>query len=322
MLYLNKNDIACIGLDWTALVNVINKATYALSLNEFSQPLKPYLRYRDLTNRIIAMPAFIGGDFEVAGIKWIASFPKNIQNKVDRAHAVVVLNEANTGIPFSIINTALISGIRTAAVSGAVLSNCLRKKGTNKKLTFGVLGLGPIGILHIKMLKALFNDTLNEILVYDVNPETISNIPVELKSITKVCRSWSEVFDSADVFITCTVSKEPYVNKQPRGKLYLNVSLRDFDNSFMKYVTRFIVDDWEEVCRENTDIERMHLQCGLQKQDTVSIIDVLCRNVLEDVSENDIVMFNPMGMAVFDMATAKYFYDKAIEKNVGVLLND
>lgn len=56
-----------------------------LANNEFAQPIKPYLRYNNLKNRIIAMPAYAGGECDMAGIKWIASYPDNI-NQIGRAH--------------------------------------------------------------------------------------------------------------------------------------------------------------------------------------------------------------------------------------------
>src|SRR4051794_28687909 len=68
----------------------------------FVQPLKPYLRPRGRDGkhdggRYICMPAYLGEPFEVAGLKWIASFPGNLQRGLPRASGTVQLNCTRTG---------------------------------------------------------------------------------------------------------------------------------------------------------------------------------------------------------------------------------
>ena len=109
MLYLNEKDLTKIGQNWNATIDNIELAVQCLDKKDYVQPVKPYLRYRDLTNRIIALIAFVGGKINLAGIKWIASFPDNINHGLPRAHSVVILNDADTGAPVGIINTALLS---------------------------------------------------------------------------------------------------------------------------------------------------------------------------------------------------------------------
>src|SRR5437868_6909463 len=121
MLYLNEQDIANLTPPWKLAIEIIEQAVEVWSKGDYAQPTKPYLRYNNLENRHIAMPAFLGGAFQTAGLKWIASFPKNIEQKIPRAHSLTILNNSNTGKPSAIINSSLISGIRTAAVSGLLI---------------------------------------------------------------------------------------------------------------------------------------------------------------------------------------------------------
>src|ERR1051326_8947975 len=65
--------------------------------------------------RIIALPAYLGSSFGVAGLKWIASYPAHIQRGFPRASAVLVLNNYETGYPFAILESSIISAARTAA---------------------------------------------------------------------------------------------------------------------------------------------------------------------------------------------------------------
>ena len=53
--------------------------------------------------RVLALRAYLGDSFDVAGIKWIASFPNNIRQHKNRASAVIILNSTETGRPQAII---------------------------------------------------------------------------------------------------------------------------------------------------------------------------------------------------------------------------
>jgi len=324
MKYLNEQDISSMGISWDRIISAVEDCTRIMEGKDYSQPVKPYLRYHDQKNRIIAMPAFVGGNFQVAGIKWIASFPENIRKGIARAHSVVILNDAETGIPLAVINTALLSGIRTASVTGFVIEKylCSQVDRQEKKFNCGIIGMGPIGQLHLRMLLQRFGEAIGAIHVYDINgvaPSLIEKYSGRNKVIVE--DNWGDVFDNADIFITCTVSTRRYIDRAPRkGALYLNVSLRDFHPEFLRNVDQIVVDNWEEVCRENTDIELAHKEFGLQRADVLEIGDLL-----EDRKSawrpGASVMFNPMGMAVYDVAVARYYYDYAVREQLGTDLS-
>ena len=320
MLYLNEKDLLKMGFHWDETINGIEKAVYCLDKNDFVQPIKPYLRYRDLTNRIIALIAFVGGDIDLAGIKWIASFPDNINHGLPRAHSVVILNHADTGVPVACINTALLSIVRTASVSGLMIRYFAKARPLSKA-NVAILGWGPIGRHHYKMVVDILKGKIGKISLFDIRGVDPATITGPCKDQTVVAKTWQEAYRDADIFITCTVSKAPYVDEKPKpGSLQLNCSLRDYKTSILDHTKAIIVDDWEEVCREKTDIEMMHKDRGLKKEDTKSIVDVVCHNCMAAYPKNEAVMFNPMGMAVFDVATGRYYLDKARAMKIGLEL--
>lgn len=144
-----------------------------------------------------------------------------------------------------------------------------------------------------------------------------------MRSKTKIVDSYEQAYEDADIFITCTVSKERYVDKKPKdGALLLNISLRDFTPAILDYNPLVIVDNWEEVCRENTDIEVMHRENNLQQEDSLSIVDVVCNRILQEQPLERTIFFNPMGMAIFDVAISSYYYRLAQKNGIGVQLED
>ncbi len=307
MLYLDERSLREIGIDWHATIDVIEETVVCLAGKDYAQPVKPYLRYGDPKNRIIAMPAFVGGRVHMAGIKWIASFPGNLARGMPRAHSVVILNDADTGEPVAVIATALLSVIRTASVSGLMLRYFARARQPDR-IRVGIIGFGPIGQYHLRMCTALLGDRIANVSLYDIRP--IDPALLEGYRAVAPVTGWEEAYLDADVVITCTVADAPYIDKKPKpGSLHLNVSLRDYTTGVYEWFRdAIIVDDWEEVCREKTDVERMHLEKGLRREDARSLVEVVQGNCLAGYAPQAAVLFNPMGMAVFDVAVGNYYY--------------
>jgi len=316
MLYISDKEVKKVPYNWDELLDAIEDTTRTLGSGDFCQPIKPYVDFKDPANRIIAMPAYVGGTVDVAGIKWIASFPDNINHGLPRANSVTVLNDAHTGVPFAIFNTTELSIVRTSSVTGCILREYFKNI---DKVKVGIVGFGPIGQMHYRMMVEKFADKIEEIKIYDLR-DISSNFSDKVK--TTLVNGWEEAYDDVDVMLTTTASKERYINKKPKDKcLLLNVSLRDYTLDVYEYVKKgIIVDNWEEVCRKNTDVEKFYLDKGLQKEDTYDILDVLDGKVFGKI-DTDVYMFNPMGMSSYDIAIGSYFYKKIKENNGGLIVD-
>ncbi|MCU6712242.1 2,3-diaminopropionate biosynthesis protein SbnB [Paenibacillus sp. J5C_2022] len=313
-----------IGTDWQALLQEIEEAVRLLDNGDCTQPLKPYLRYGDPRNRIIAMPAYVGGAVHTAGLKWIASFPDNLRQGLPRAHSVTILNDADSGAPFALLHGALLSAVRTAAVSGLMLRRYSDILPAPADLRVGIIGWGPVGRLHLEMCAALFPDAVSQVIAHDIRPVDLELVPPSLQAATSIADSWPALYRQCNVVITCTASRDRYVSLPPQpGSLLLHVSLRDYEANALRSIPHIVVDDWREVCRENTDIEQLHLLHGLQEEDTISLRDVVCRDALSAVLTDpgkESVMFAPMGMAVFDIAVASWFVRESRRLDIGIAL--
>lgn len=321
MLYLSDQDVRNLDLNWNENIQVIEDTIACIHENDFSQPVKPYLRYRDMKNRIIAMPAFVGGPVNMSGIKWIASFPDNIQHQLPRAHCVVVLNDPDTGIPAGILNSGTVSAIRTASVSGLVLKKYIESRQL-PAVKVGIIGFGPIGRYHLDMCSAVLGDAIEAVRIYDLKGVDLSAVPATLQDKAFAVDGWQEAYADADIFITCTASKERYINGQPKpGSLHLNVSLRDYTTGvFPWFEGAIIVDDWKEVCRENTDIEAFHKENNLMEADVKRLEDLVFTDYFNELGPDQAILFNPMGMAAFDIAISSRYLNRALNEDVGVSL--
>jgi ornithine cyclodeaminase len=320
MLYLNDSDIRAVGVDWPTLVESVETAVGIIDSGDYVQPVKPYLRYKRPQNRIIAMPAYVGGEVDAAGMKWISSFPDNIHTGLPRAHSIIVLNDPNTGQPSAILNSPLPSIVRTASISGLMIRYIIQARSV-ERIHLGIIGWGPIGQYHCQMVTALYGDRVERIRIFDIKGVDVSGISSHYRDRMEVAETWSDVYQHSNIFITCTVSEHRYIDLPPvKGSLLLNVSLRDYKPEALASVKAIIVDDWDEVCRENTDIEQLHLKQGLIRSDTQMITDVVLRHSLAEFGEDEPIFFCPMGMAVFDIATAVYYVNQARKNGIGTEL--
>ncbi|MER6900500.1 2,3-diaminopropionate biosynthesis protein SbnB, partial [Amycolatopsis sp. NPDC000740] len=111
------------------LVELI-EATYRLHGQQATvNPPSYFLRFPDRPSaRIIALPASVGGEVAVDGVKWISSFPENVRTGLPRASAVLILNDQATGYPLACMESSIISASRTAA-SAALAADWLSRRG-------------------------------------------------------------------------------------------------------------------------------------------------------------------------------------------------
>ena len=90
--------------------------------------------------RFVAMPAYLGGKYDVCGNKWYGSNPANTSRGLPRSVLTVMLNDKDTGEPLCLMSANLLSSARTGAVP-AVASRYLARQDSE---ICAVIGCGPI----------------------------------------------------------------------------------------------------------------------------------------------------------------------------------
>ncbi|MGF6413980.1 2,3-diaminopropionate biosynthesis protein SbnB [Paraburkholderia sp. MM5482-R1] len=303
------------------LIDTVSRAYDLHASGASSLPHSTFLRMPDNTrDRIIALPAYLGGEFDVAGIKWIASFPGNVEKDVARASAVIILNDMDTGFPFAIMEGGTISAKRTAA-SAALAAKLLSDAA--KQISLGFIGCGRINREVASFLRTVFG-RVNEIRAFDSRPNACHGFLDDLQGLYRnssfvAARSVGEILSSTDLIAIATTASQPHISDLSRckeGAVILHLSLRDITPDAILR-SRNIVDDTNHVSREQTSIHLAEMQCGHRQFIHGTIADLIHSNPeVHSGRKFPVAIFSPFGLGVLDLASACLALELAEEKGL------
>ena len=292
------------------------EATYLLhSDGDSVNPPSYFLTFPDRPSaRIIALPASLGGQVRVDGLKWISSFPQNVAAGIPRASAVLILNDHDTGYPIACLESSIISATRTAA-SAAAAADWL-SRGRPRPTRIGFFGTGLIA-RYIHTFLASSGWSFDETGVYDVSAENAAGFRGYLERSETASRitvhdSPEQLIRSSDLVIFATVAGEPHVTDLSwfeHNPLVLHVSLRDLAPEILLASTN-IVDDVEHCLKANTSPHLAERLTGNRDFLAGTLGDVMAGRVA--ITPERAVVFSPFGLGVLDLAVGKYVYDQVV----------
>src|SRR6185295_11967503 len=270
------------------------------------------------------LPAYLGGDFSVAGMKWVASFPDNLQQGLERASAVVILNSPRTGRPEAILEGSTISAKRTAA-SAALAARSLQNGHTHRQAA--LVGCGPI---NFEIAKFLLNTCplIEKFTVYDISPERAEQFGENCRQVfdginVEVAADIETALSSARVISVATTATEPHISDISAcapGTTILHISLRDLTPEVILKCDN-VVDDVDHVCRAQTSVHLAEQLTGDRDFIRCTLADILNHTAAPRRDDKSIAVFSPFGLGVLDMALAKMAYDLGVERGQGTAIN-
>ncbi|MBS0186365.1 MAG: 2,3-diaminopropionate biosynthesis protein SbnB [Proteobacteria bacterium] len=302
---------------------LIKKAYRSHYKKETVNPPSYFLRYPDKPNsRIIALPASITYNPRIGGIKWIASNPDNIKKGLNRASAVIILNDYETGYPFSCIEGSLISTIRTAYSAVVAADKLMINKNIN---VVGILGTGKIAFNILRYL-CLQNYNIDSIILHDLLEERVekfiwllkeNNIKFSGKILIKNRKE--DLVNESNLLILITTTNKPYIDdlyKIKNDAIILHISLRDIMQEVLVKCNN-IVDDIDHVRNASTKQANTSPHLALQKYVNIDFINgtigqLIANEITIDRKKTTIV--SPMGLGILNIALANFIY-RETEKN-------
>lgn len=291
--------------------------------------------------RFMAMPAYIGGSFDLMGMKWYGSNMANKQKGLPRSILTVMLNDKDTGAPLALMSANLLSAYRTGAIPG-VGAKYLAAKGSK---VCGICGPGVMGktslsaILctcpDIEVLKVKGRGKASaEAFIAHVN-ENYPNLKVELVDSIEALIRDTDVVIFANTGGT-DPSTYPFVKKEwiKKGALLIGLSAFDMDSRELAECS-LVVDNiklyeaWAEefpypsfgmnniIGSKFTDMAHD----GIISMDQVTDLgDIIFGKKPGRVSDDEIFVYSVGGMPVEDVAWGKVCYENAKKLGLGVKL--
>lgn len=293
--------------------------------------------------RFMAMPAYLGGKYQMAGMKWYGSNCENKSSGLPRSILMMMLNDKDTGAPLALMSANLVSCYRTGAIPGVGAKYLARKDSE----TVTIIGPGVMG----RTCLLAFLSVCPKITTVKVKGRGQRSLHAFEEFVKKecpqiqqviVCDSMEEAVKDSDIIcVTSTAPvKEidfPYIAEDwvKKGALICLPSAARFDDDFLINRCKKVVDNYklyeawaEEFPYPSYEMVQIigskftdYLHEGrIQREDIVDIADIINKKHPGRESDDEIIVYSVGGMPVEDIAWGGTVYRNALKEGIGVEL--
>ena len=342
ILYLSRKEVevACNHIDSVAVMRDVFRLHGS---GQVILPDEAYLSWandRDEQVRSLNMPAYVGGSLSVAGTKIINGNIANPSRGLPRASGLTLLFDSTSVRVNCVMEGAYLSSVRTACVT--LLSAELFKGQEIEQAA--IIGAGALAQAHIEMLVKRLPH-LRSLSIFDVDRKRIATLKANVASVLQAHEvkleetlTAEEAIRAAQLIVPVTTTTTGYIQFDwlQRGSILVNLSLDDPLPEVVFKADKVIVDDWNLVKNDSRRlIGRMYrtgqiigpgepagtAENGQQRRR----IDAQLGEVVLGTSpgrehSDNIILVNPFGLAIEDIALAAHVYQAALELNMGVWL--
>ncbi len=293
--------------------------------------------------RFMAMPAYLGGKYQMAGMKWYGSNCENKASGLPRSILMMMLNDKDTGAPLALMSANLVSCYRTGAIPGVGAKYLARKDSE----TVTIIGPGVMG----RTCLLAFLSVCPKITTVKVKGRGQRSLHAFEEFVKKecpqiqqviVCDSMEEAVKDSDIICVSSTAQLididfPYIAEDwvKKGALICLPSAARFDDDFLINRCKKVVDNYklyeawaEEFPYPSYEMVQIigskftdYLHEGrIQREDIVDIADIINKKHPGRESDDEIIVYSVGGMPVEDIAWGGTVYRNALKEGIGVEL--
>ena len=328
ILFLNNQEIKDLGgEDMQAVLHDCQRAYVLMEEGDVLAPTKCVMRWgktpedENVLGRINAMPGYIGGEYNMAGIKWIGSGPMNYKKGLPRASVLDILNDPDTKLPLCIADGTMISAKRTGAAGGTAMQLCAREGA--EVLT--ICGAGAQGKTQLEAAM-LVRPNLKKLWVYDIVPANAERFVNEAKETYPqleilIADDLEQAIRESDIIITVTLAEEPFVKAAwiKHGALIVQMATLEVEYDVVTNADKIVVDFWDTIKHRIASTIAVMASEGLVKDEDISasLGEILSGKKTGRDNDDQVIYFNSVDAGILDLAVTTRCYREAMKRNVG-----
>ncbi len=322
MKVLNAFDVKE-SLPMDVAIEKMKEAMKIYSLRKCKVPLRLRFDMRDGKSSVLFMPAYYP-EKDVVSLKVVSVFPDNPKIGKEPVPASVFLVDGKTGEVVAIMNGTVLTKIRTGAVQGAATSTLL-KNDAKKALLVGCGSQAPY-----QLQAMLCSRRFEVVYVYDIDKERRERfVKEESEKYPEVRIEMVDdpnvVVPEVDLIVTVTTSKKPVFdgNLVKKGALVCGIGsftpeMQEIDENVFKKADKVFVDTKEGVLNEAGDLI-IPIEKGILMEDDVHELgEVFAGKVPGRETDEEIIIFKSVGVAIFDLVSAQSVFETAQLRNLGM----
>jgi ornithine cyclodeaminase/alanine dehydrogenase-like protein (mu-crystallin family) len=317
MLVLAYDDVSRL-LPMDECIEVMQEALAALARGEMYLPLRFVVKPPNAAGFIGLMPAYRGGESPAFGLKAINVIPENPRLRgLDAHQGGVLLSDGESGEPVAFLNASAITEIRTAAVS-AVATRALAREDARE---LAILGAGVQARSHLDAMRAVRD--FERIRIYSRTPEYARSLAEDAGA--EAVDTAEEAVRGADVIVTATSSSEPVVEREwLKNGVHINAvgaclpNVRELDTRTVADAA-FFTDRRESAENEAGDFVLAKADGAIGPEHIrAELGEVVAGMARGRSSDDEITIFESLGLAIEDLAAADHIVRRARAEGVGV----
>ncbi len=333
ILFMNDklvNELA--GNDMKGVIHDVERALSLLDSGEALNPEKAVMKWgktvedENTLGRINAMGAYLGGEYQIAGIKWIGSGPMNYKKGLPRASVTVILNDPDTKLPLAVSDGTKISVMRTGAAGGLAVRYLARKNAA----VMTICGAGAQSRTQLEA-SLIERPSIEKVYIYDIVKERSEQFAEEMKAqfgiqvVPVEEAGLPDAVKESDIITTVTLASQPIVKGEwiKKGALMLNMADFEFTYDCVQMADKIVVDTWNNIKHRKISTVALMYADGLIKDEdiTAHLGEIINGKKPGRENEDEIIYFNAVGMGIEDLAVVTRAYRAAREQGLGVTVN-
>lgn len=323
--YLSQEDILALNIPYVDVIEAVEQVMSEFGKGTCQLPVKIHVNSRPGTY-INAMPAYIGGEHEAQGLKWVAGYPENRKKGLPVTWGIMVMNSCETGGVEAIMDARWITAIRTAAVAAVTAKYC-KVKDTH---AMTIIGAGEQGKWNARLMKIVVPE-LKKIYIGDLFPAAIEAYLEKMQPLMPdvefipiyTDEERQAAIDDSQILLTATQrGDKPIIYKEMLHKGMLGIPLESTaweGQTYTRFADRFVCDDRNLVATYLADGKYTD---GLPPvEDQLILGDIINGDAVGRANEDEFVITSSHGIALSDVAVGKMILEKAEAQGVGTMLS-